>query len=305
MSAPDAPDAGPLAPGAVPVPPTVLVITGLSGAGRSTASDALEDLGWFVIDNLPPALIRPVADLAAAPGSSVSRLALVTDVRGREFFPALQGAIAELRAAGTDVRIVFLEADDDVLVRRFTETRRRHPADTGEGLLAGIASERRLLAALREDADLVVDTSRTNVHDLRDRIVGLLSGSTSTALQVNVVSFGFKRGAPREADLLVDGRFRPTPHWIAELRPLTGLDEAVRDHVMADPATGPFLARLVELLDVVMPGYRAEGKHYLTLAIGCTGGKHRSVAVAEHVAAHLTRDPALAVRVVHRDLGAE
>ena len=305
MNAPDAPDGGPLVTGAAPVPPTVLVITGLSGAGRSTASDALEDLGWFVIDNLPPALIRPVADLAGAPGSSVSRLALVTDVRGREFFPALRGAIADLRAAGTDVRIVFLEADDEVLVRRFTETRRRHPADTGEGLLAGIAAERGLLAALREDADLVVDTSRTNVHDLRDRIVGLLSGSTSTALQVNVVSFGFKRGAPREADLLFDVRFLPNPHWIDALRPLTGLDEPVRSHVMADPATGPFLDRLEGLLDVVMPGYRAEGKHYLTLAIGCTGGKHRSVAVAEHVAAHLGRDPALAVRVVHRDLGAE
>jgi UPF0042 nucleotide-binding protein len=305
VSAPEPPDAGPPGPGATSAPPTVLVITGLSGAGRSTASDALEDLGWFVIDNLPATLIRRVADLAAAPGSSVSRLALVTDVRGREFFPALQGAIAELRAAGTDVRIVFLEADDEVLVRRFTETRRRHPADTGEGLLAGIAAERRLMAGLREDADLVVDTSRTNVHDLRDRIIGLLSGTSSTALQVDVVSFGFKRGAPREADLMFDVRFLPNPHWQEDLRPLTGLDEPVRRHVMADPATDPFLARLEGLLDVVMPGYRSEGKHYLTLAIGCTGGKHRSVAVAEHVAAHLRRDPGLRVRTVHRDLGAE
>lgn len=293
------------APDAVAAPPTVLVITGLSGAGRSTASDALEDLGWFVIDNLPPALIRPVADLASAPGSSVARLALVTDVRGREFFPALQGAIAELRAAGTDVRIVFLEADDDVLVRRFTETRRRHPAESGEGLLAGIAAERRLMADLREDADLVVDTSRTSVHDLRDRIVGLLSGGTSARLQVNVVSFGFKRGAPREADLVIDVRFLPNPHWVEALRPLTGLDAPVRDHLWAEPATAPFLDRLEGLLDVVMPGYRAEGKHYLTLAIGCTGGKHRSVAIAEHVAAHLAADPELAVRTVHRDLGAE
>jgi len=293
------------APDAVAAPPTVLVITGLSGAGRSTASDALEDLGWFVIDNLPPALIRPVADLASAPGSSVTRLALVTDVRGREFFPALQGAIAELRAAGTDVRIVFLEADDDVLVRRFTETRRRHPAESGEGLLAGIAAERRLMADLREDADLVVDTSRTSVHDLRDRIVGLLSGGTSARLQVNVVSFGFKRGAPREADLVIDVRFLPNPHWVEALRPLTGLDAPVRDHLWAEPATAPFLERLEGLLDVVMPGYRAEGKHYLTVAIGCTGGKHRSVAIAEHVAAHLAEDPELAVRTVHRDLGAE
>ncbi len=306
MSAGDDPDAGLRASlEAASAPPTVLVITGLSGAGRSTASDALEDLGWFVIDNLPPALIRPVADLASAPGSSVSRLALVTDVRGREFFPALQGAIAELRAAGTDVRIVFLEADDDVLVRRFTETRRRHPADAGEGLLAGIAAERRLMAGLREDADLVVDSSRTSVHDLRDRIVGLLSGATAAQLQVNVVSFGFKRGAPREADLVIDVRFLPNPHWVDELRPLTGLDEPVRTHLWAEPATAPFLERLDGLLDVVMPGYVAEGKHYLTVAIGCTGGKHRSVAIAEHVAAHLARDPRLAVRTVHRDLGAE
>ncbi len=306
MSGSDAPEAGrPTGIEAASDPPTVLVITGLSGAGRSTASDALEDLGWFVIDNLPPALIRPVADLASAPGSSVSRLALVTDVRGREFFPALQGAIAELRAAGTDVRIVFLESDDEVLVRRFTETRRRHPADTGEGLVAGIAAERRLMAGLREDADLVVDTSRTTVHDLRDRIVALLSGASATRLQVNVVSFGFKRGAPREADLVLDVRFLPNPHWIEELRPLTGLDAPVREHLWAEPATAPFLERLEALLDVVMPGYVAEGKHYLTLAIGCTGGKHRSVAIAEHVAAHLERDPHLAVRIVHRDLGAE
>jgi UPF0042 nucleotide-binding protein len=285
--------------------PTVLVITGLSGAGRSTASDALEDLGWFVIDNLPPSLIRPVADLAAAPGSSVARLALVTDVRSREFFADLEGAIADLRAGGTDVRIVFLEADDEVLVRRFTETRRRHPADAGAGLQSGIAAERWLLARLREDADLVVDTSRTSVHDLRDRIVALLSGGDAGALQVTVLSFGFKRGAPREADLLFDVRFLPNPHWIEELRPLTGLDEPVRTHIWDQPATAPFVERLEGLLDVAVPGYVAEGKHYLTIGIGCTGGKHRSVALAEHVAAHLGRDPRLVVRTVHRDLGAE
>jgi UPF0042 nucleotide-binding protein len=285
--------------------PSVLVITGLSGAGRSTASDALEDLGWFVIDNLPPSLIRPVADLASVPGSSVARLALVIDVRGREFFPDLEGAIADLRSAGTDVRIVFLEADDDVLVRRFTETRRRHPADAGGGLLSGIAAERLLLAGLREDADLVVDTSRTSVHDLRDRIVALLSGGDAGALQVTVMSFGFKRGAPREADLVLDVRFLPNPHWIEQLRPLSGLDDEVRAHIWSQPATGPFLERLEGLLEVAVPGYVQEGKHYLTIAIGCTGGKHRSVAIAEHVATHLARDPHLAVRTVHRDLGAE
>jgi len=285
--------------------PLVLVITGMSGAGRSTASDTLEDLGWYVIDNLPPALIGPVTELAAAPGSSVSRLCLVTDVRGREFFADLEGAIAELRAAGSDVRIVFLEADDDVLVRRFEETRRRHPADDGGGLLAGIANERRLLTALREQADLIVDTSGDTVHDLRDQIIELLSGPTGIGLQVNVISFGFKRGTPREADLLFDVRFLPNPHWVDELRSLDGRDAPVRDYVFGQPIAGPFMERLEGLLDVALPGYVAERKRYLTIAIGCTGGKHRSVAIAEHLATHLAAHAGVSVRVVHRDLGAE
>jgi UPF0042 nucleotide-binding protein len=285
--------------------PTVLVITGMSGAGRSTASDTLEDLGWYVIDNLPPALIGPVAELASAPGSSVSRLCLVTDVRGREFFADLEGAIAELRTGGSDVRVVFLEADDEVLVRRFEETRRRHPADDGGGLLAGIANERRLLAALREQADLIVDTSADTVHDLRDEIIDLLSGPTAAGLQVNVLSFGFKRGTPREADLLFDVRFLPNPHWVDELRALDGRDPAVRDYVLSQPIAGPFLEQLEALLDVTLPGYIAERKRYLTIAIGCTGGKHRSVAIAARVAAHLEGREGVSVRVVHRDLGAE
>jgi UPF0042 nucleotide-binding protein len=285
--------------------PLVLIITGLSGAGRSTASDTLEDLGWYVVDNLPPALIGPVAELASAPGSSVSRLCLVTDVRGREFFAALEGALADLRASGTDVRIVFLEADDEVLVRRFEETRRRHPADDGSGLLAGIANERRVLAALREQADLIVDTSEDTVHDLRDQIIELLSGPASTGLQVSVMSFGFKRGTPREADLLFDVRFLPNPHWVEELRPLDGRDPSVRDYVFEQPITRPFLTQLEGLLDITLPGFLAERKRYLTIAIGCTGGKHRSVAIAEHVAAHLSGREDLVVRTVNRDLGAE
>ena len=293
------------APDSRPERPLVLVITGMSGAGRSTASDTLEDLGWYVIDNLPPALIGPVAELAAAPGSSVTRLCLVTDVRGREFFADLEGAIADLRAWGADVRIVFLEAEDDVLVRRFEETRRRHPADTGGGLLSGIAAERRQLADLREQADLIVDTSDDTVHDLRDQIIDLLSGPTRAGLQVNVVSFGFKRGTPREADLMFDVRFLPNPHWVEELRPLDGRDAPVRDHVLGDPMARAFLDRLEELLDVTLPGYLSERKRYLTLAVGCTGGKHRSVAIAEHVAAHLRDRDDISVRVVHRDLGAE
>jgi len=285
--------------------PMVLIITGMSGAGRSTASDTLEDLGWYVIDNLPPALIGPVAELAAAPGSSVSRLCLVTDVRGREFFADLDGAIAELRSAGSDVRIVFLEADDEVLVRRFEETRRRHPADDGGGLLAGIAKERRLLATLREQADLIVDTSGDTVHDLRDEIIDLLSGQSDAGLQVNVLSFGFKRGTPREADLLFDVRFLPNPHWVDDLRALDGRDEPVRDYVLGQPIAGPFLERLEALLDVALPGYLAERKRYLTIAIGCTGGKHRSVTIAEHLARHLEGHEGISVRTVHRDLGAE
>lgn len=285
--------------------PLVLIITGMSGAGRSTASDTLEDLGWYVIDNLPPALIGPVAELAAAPGSSVGRLCLVTDVRGREFFADLDGAIAELRSGGADVRIVFLEADDDVLVRRFEETRRRHPADDGGGLLAGIANERRLLATLREQADLIVDTSGDTVHELRDQIIDLLSGPIEAELQINVLSFGFKRGTPREADLLFDVRFLPNPHWVDELRALDGRDDAVRDYVFGQPMTGPFLEQLKSLLDVTLPGYVAERKRYLTIAIGCTGGKHRSVAIAAHLAAHLEGREGISVRAVHRDLGAE
>jgi UPF0042 nucleotide-binding protein len=285
--------------------PIVLVITGMSGAGRSTASDTLEDLGWYVIDNLPPALIGPVAELAAAPGSSVTRLCLVTDVRGREFFADLDGAIRELRGSGADVRIVFLEADDEVLVRRFEETRRRHPADSGGGLLSGIANERRLLGDLREQADLIVDTSEDTVHELRDQIIDLLSGPTAVDLQVTVMSFGFKRGTPREADLLFDVRFLPNPHWVDELRPLDGRDVQVRDYVFGQPMAEPFLSRLEDLLDVTLPGYVAERKRYLTIAIGCTGGKHRSVAIAEHVATHLAGREGVAVRTVHRDLGAE
>jgi RNase adapter protein RapZ len=283
----------------------VLVISGLSGAGRSTASNTLEDLGWFVIDNLPPALIGPVFELASAPGSSVSQLGLVIDVRGREFFGALEGAISDLRSAGVDVRIVFLEADDEVLVARFEETRRRHPADPGAGLLAGIAAERALLGALREQADLIIDTSRSNVHELRDRIVGLIAGSDDAPLQVNVVSFGFKRGTPREADLLLDVRFLPNPHWDAELRALDGRDAPVRDYVFAQGATGPFLDSVERMLDVAVPGYVAEGKRYLTVAVGCTGGKHRSVAVAEHLARYLDESDGITVQLVHRDLGAE
>jgi RNase adapter protein RapZ len=280
--------------------PRIVIITGMSGAGRTTAADAIEDLGWFVIDNLPPTLIGRVSDLAFAPGSSVTKLGVVADVRGREFFAALVDTIRELRRSESDLRVVFLETDDDTLVRRFDETRRRHPAAPDAGVLTGIRREREQLEELRGLADLIIDTTDLNVHELRARVSQALEEET-TALRVNVVSFGFKRGSPREADLLFDVRFLPNPHWVAELRPHTGRDDAVRDYVFGQPATGPFVAALEQLLDIVVPGYVQEGKRYLTIAIGCTGGRHRSVAIAEEIAAHLTTESGLPVSVEHRD----
>jgi UPF0042 nucleotide-binding protein len=286
---------------------SILVITGMSGAGRSTVSNVVEDLGWFVIDNLPPSLIGPVTDLAFAPGSSVSKLALVADARGREFFAELLDAIRGLRASEASVLVVFLEADDDALVRRFEETRRRHPAAGDQGVAVGIARERALLTELRGEADLIIDSSDTNVHELRDRVLAALSDDDGDrrTMRIDVVSFGFKRGAPREADLLLDVRFLPNPHWDPTLRPLTGLDPEVRDHVFGQAQARAFVASLEAMLDVALPGYVEEGKHYLTIAIGCTGGKHRSVAIAEHLGEHLRRTSGLRVAVSHRDLGAE
>ncbi|MFP4634292.1 MAG: RNase adapter RapZ [Nitriliruptoraceae bacterium] len=285
--------------------PRVLVITGLSGAGRSTASNVCEDLGWFVIDNLPPTLIERVTELAFAPGSSVTKLAVVADVRGREFFSALVETVRELRRSEADVRVLFLDATDEVLVRRFEETRRRHPAAEDGGVLSGIHRERQQLAELRGSADLIVDTSDLNVHELRDRVLELLEDADSVPLRVEVVSFGFKHGSPRDADLLFDVRFLPNPHWVEELRPYSGLDDLVRDFVFGQPATAPFVEALQRLLDVAVPGYIAEGKRYLTIAIGCTGGKHRSVAITEAVGTYLEDAFELPVNVLHRDLGSE
>ncbi len=285
--------------------PRILIITGLSGAGRSTASNVVEDLGWFVIDNLPPTLIERVTELAFAPGSSVSKLAVVADVRGREFFAALVDTIRQLRRSEADVRVLFLDADEEALVRRFEETRRRHPAAVDAGVVAGIRAERSQLADLRGSADMIVDTSGLNVHELRDRVLDLVDDPSSARLRVDVVSFGFKRGSPREADLLFDVRFLPNPHWVEELRGHTGRDAEVRDYVFGQPATGPFVEAVERLFDVVVPGYITEGKRYLTIAIGCTGGKHRSVALSEELGTYIRDTFALPVEVQHRDLGAE
>jgi RNase adapter protein RapZ len=283
----------------------IVVISGMSGAGRTEAAKVLEDTGYYVIDNLPTSLVGTVVDLARKAGREVDRLAVVVDVRGQELFGEVAGAVSGLRDEYEDVRILFLEASDEALVRRFEESRRPHPlADTegDEGLAEGIARERKMLADLRGLSDLVIDTTDLNVHELRDELVGSFGESESARMRVNVVSFGYKHGLPRDADIVMDVRFLPNPHWEDELRPKTGQDEDVRAYVLEQPDSGPFLDRFRDLLDVVVPGAIREGKRYLTVAIGCTGGRHRSVAIAEEIAAHLRETTSLPVRVDHRDL---
>ncbi len=284
--------------------PSVVIVTGMSGAGRSTAAKALEDLGWFVIDNLPPGMLAAMAEEAGRVNLAADRVAAVVDVRSLAFTTDLDTAIAELQEGGVDVRVVFLEASDTELVRRFENVRRPHPLQ-GEGRLAeGIVRERGILREVRANADLVIDTSGLNVHELRGKIVSFFGDEGRPALRVNVVSFGFKYGLPVDADLVVDCRFLPNPHWVPELRPMTGLDASVRDYVLGQPGAKEFLDAYEEVLGVVAAGYIREGKSYAMLAVGCTGGKHRSVAMAEQIGARL-RDRGMEVQVGHRDAGRE
>ncbi len=283
-----------------PSGPQLVVITGLSGAGRTTAAKVLEDLGYFVIDNLPPMLISRVFELAAVPGSSVDRVALVVDVRGREFFGDLRESVSSLRKRDAQLRVLFLESSDEALVKRYEAARRAHPLSGRDRITDGIARERALLSDLRAEADLVIDTSETNVHQLRDRLVDAFGRDTDSGMVVNIVSFGFKNGTPRDADLVFDVRFLPNPHWVDELRPFTGIDEPVREYVMSQPETGEFLERLTALLELMVPAFIADGKRYLTIAVGCTGGKHRSVVLGEELANRL-RGLDVSVQVDHRD----
>ena len=280
----------------------VVLVTGMSGAGRSTAARALEDQGWFVIDNLLPSLIP---DTVAAIGRDdrMPRVAVVVDVRGGRFFDDTEKALAELRRSGVDVRILFLEASDGALVRRFESNRRPHPLQGGERLVDGLRRERAVLADLRGQADLVIDTSQLNVHDLRRKIEAAF-GSEDARLRATVLSFGFKYGVPVDADVVLDARFLPNPHWVDELRPQTGLDPDVNDYVLEFPQAREFLDRATGLLELMSDGYLQEGKRYVTIAVGCTGGKHRSVAMAENLAARLVRQ-GVETLVVHRDLGRE
>ena len=282
----------------------VVMVSGLSGAGRSTAAKCLEDLGYYVVDNLPPELIAAMVDLGSRTSGGVTRIAVVVDVRSRAFSADLRGVIGQLDERGYRPRVLFLEASDEVLVRRFESVRRAHPLQGGGRLVDGIAAERELLHDLHELADLVVDTSHLSVHDLRRQIELEFGGDALPALRATVLSFGFKYGLPLDADLVADVRFLPNPHWIPELRPHTGQDPDVRDYVLAQEGAGRFLDVYTELLGLVGAGYQREGKRYLTLAIGCTGGKHRSVAMAEEIAKRLVGD-GVQTTVVHRDLGRE
>jgi UPF0042 nucleotide-binding protein len=290
------------APRPVPVPaPGFTLITGLSGAGRSEAARCLEDLGYFVVDNLPPELLVKMAELAERPGGP-GRIAIVADARGGVFFGELASALEDLRGRGIGARILFLDASDDELVNRYEATRHRHPLAPAERVVEGIRKERVMMESLREQADLVIDTTGLSPHELRDRIRDAFSEEPAVdGLRASVVSFGFKYGAPRDADLVLDVRFLPNPHWEEELRPLPGTDPRVHDYVVGQPAYPAFLERLQGLFDVLVPGYVGEGKSYLTVAVGCTGGRHRSVVVAEALTEHLKR-LGLHVTVTNRDL---
>ncbi len=282
----------------------VVLLTGMSGAGRSTAANALEDLGWFVVDNMPPTLLPQLVELAAQGKEGAQRIAAVADVRSGEFFDALRQALDEVEAQGIVPRVVFLEADDDSLVRRFESSRRPHPLQEDGRLIDGIHRERAQLIGLRESADLLVDTSDLNVHQLRRRVEDAFSESGRNLVQVTVMSFGFKYGLPVDSDLVADCRFLPNPYWDPALRPLTGQDPAVSEFVLNQPDAEPFLAAYVPALKVVLHGYHAENKRYATIAVGCTGGKHRSVAMAQEIASRIAGE-GVTVRVVHRDLGRE
>jgi UPF0042 nucleotide-binding protein len=286
----------------------LVVITGLSGSGMTEATKSFEDMGYLVMDNLPPSVIEQVSDLCRRTG--LRRAAVVVRPSGgeffHEFFEDLGQAFLRLHEKGTEFRIVFLEASDDALVRRYEEKRRPHPLASGERVQDGIARERQLLEVLKDDADLVIDTSSLTPHDLRERIVTAFPSEADarTGLQVSVVTFGYKYGVPIEADLVFDTRFLPNPHWVAELRPLPGTDAKIREYVLGnDDATG-YLARIEDMLQFLMPGFVKEGKHYLTVALGCTGGRHRSVVFGEELARFI-QELGYPAAVHHRDLERE
>ena len=282
----------------------MLIVTGMSGAGRSTVANALEDLGWYVVDNLPPQMLRPLVELVGRAGTSLPKIAAVVDIRGRDFFGDFQELVQALRT-GTQVRVIFLEARDDVLVRRFEAVRRPHPLQ-GEGtILDGISAERTRLAVVRESCDIVIDTSDLNIHQLATTITERFAAENAAGLHLTVMSFGFKYGLPTDVDMVADARFLPNPFWIPELRPHTGLDPEVSEYVLGQEGAREFIDSYAAAIRPVLAGYQRENKRHGTIAIGCTGGKHRSVAMARELARLLQEFPGVAVSLKHRDLGRE
>jgi len=282
----------------------VLIVTGMSGAGRSTAANALEDRGWYVVDNLPPQMLRPLLELAGRIDGQLPRVAAVVDVRGGELFAELAQIVRQLREAN-NLRIIFLDASDEQLVRRFEQVRRPHPLQADGTLLDGIHEERRQLQGIRERSDITIDTTQLNVHQLANRIAEMFEGEDAPRHRVTIMSFGFKYGVPPDADLVADMRFLPNPFWIDDLRGLTGEDPRVSEYVLAQEGAAEFLDAYVAAVRPILSGYQRENKSHSTIAIGCTGGKHRSVAMALELGDRLHGDSDVQVRVKHRDLGRE
>jgi UPF0042 nucleotide-binding protein len=283
---------------------SVLVVTGMSGAGRSTVGNALEDLGWYVVDNLPPQMLRPLLDLAGHSGDRLSRVAVVVDVRGGQLLTELRD-VAGVAGVRPELRLLFLEASDASLVRRFEAVRRPHPMQGTGTLLDGITAERALTLAVREQSDIIIDTSELNIHQLASAINELFADDEVPGVRITLTSFGFKYGVPTDADMVADARFLPNPFWVPELRPLTGRDPQVRDYVLGQLGATEFVERYAAALGPVLEGYQRENKSHATIAVGCTGGKHRSVAIVERLAALVAEQPGVAVNVKHRDLGRE
>lgn len=282
-----------------------LVVTGMSGAGRSTVANALEDLGWYVVDNLPPQMLAPVSDLFTLSKNPAGRLAVVIDVRGGELFGEFMTHVEALRAREVSLRVLFLEASDSALVKRFESVRRPHPLQGDGTLLDGITAERTMLAEVRGQADVIVDTSELNIHQLSSRIGEEFRAETTAKLSVTIESFGFKHGIPVDADQVADVRFLPNPFWNEELRPFNGQDEPVADYVLSQPGAQEFVDHYVAAIRVALRGYMKENKRYATIAIGCTGGKHRSVAISRKVAEMLSDVEDIAIHLKHRDIGKE